>query len=191
MSKSLTRYLPPSPSLIATALEKADLAELFSCTGDNCNPLYTVLAPDNDAFDAVDDVIPGLVDKLLMPLWKPQLQDVLKLHAIEGKILSTDINNNDMVMSLNGEKLTFTTEPTLVVTGPVNDANVGPLINVTVDDGVIHEIDAVLVPTSVTQNLVQTLIAANPEFSTLVELVIAADLDGALSGDGPFTVFRK
>ena len=150
-----------------------------------------MLAPDNDAFDAVDDVIPGLVDKLLMPLWKPQLQDVLKLHAIEGKILSTDINNNDMVPSLNGEKLTFTTEPSLVVTGPVNNANVGPLINVTADNGVIHEIGAVLVPTSVTENLVDKLAADLDTFGILVDLVMRADLVEALSGVGPFTVFGE
>jgi transforming growth factor-beta-induced protein len=31
--------------------------------------------------------------------------------------------------------------------------------------------------------------SGNPDFSTLVDLVVAADLAGTLSGDGPFTVF--
>ena len=149
-----------------------------------------MLAPDNDAFNDVD---PDLLNKLLMPLWKPQLQDVLILHVIEGKILSTAINNNDMVTALNGEGLTFTTEP-LMVTGPVNDATVvldDGLFDVLADNGVIHEIDTVLVPSSVTQNLVQKLVANLDTFGTLVELVVAADLGGALSGAGPFTVFGK
>lgn len=39
-----------------------------------------------------------------------------------------------------------------------------------------------------TPNIVQTAASAD-QFSTLVAAVQAADLDGALAGDGPFTVF--
>ena len=153
-----------------------------------------MLAPDNEAFNDVDS---DLLTKLLMPLWQPQLRDVLSLHAIEGKILSGDIDNNDMVPSLNGEELTFTTDP-LVVTGPVNNATVvldDGLFDVEADDGVIHEIDAVLVPTSVTQNLVDKLIAATEsdpaEFTILVALVVAAGLAEDLATMSPLTVYGK
>lgn len=49
-------------------------------------------------------------------------------------------------------------------------------------------IDTVLLPTSVTSNIVE-IASQSPDVSTLVELVIAADLVDALSGDGPLTVF--
>jgi uncharacterized surface protein with fasciclin (FAS1) repeats len=39
------------------------------------------------------------------------------------------------------------------------------------------------------KNIVETAIAAAPEFSILVEAVVAADLATTLSGTGPFTVF--
>ncbi len=43
-------------------------------------------------------------------------------------------------------------------------------------------------PAAPTQNVVQ-IAQGNPQFSILVEAVIAADLAGTLSGPGPFTVF--
>jgi uncharacterized surface protein with fasciclin (FAS1) repeats len=52
---------------------------------------------------------------------------------------------------------------------------------------VIHVIDKVLVPPGVLTVL--QMAQSNPTFSVLVEAVVAADLAGALSGAGPFTVF--
>lgn len=40
-------------------------------------------------------------------------------------------------------------------------------------------------------NIVEIAVGAKPEFETLVAAVTAADLVGALSGPGPFTVFGK
>ena len=59
--------------------------------------------------------------------------------------------------------------------------------DVAASNGVIHVIDKVLVPPGVL-NVVQ-MAQSNPVFSVLVEAVVAADLAGALSGAGPFTVF--
>ena len=59
--------------------------------------------------------------------------------------------------------------------------------DVAASNGVIHVIDKVLVPPGVL-NVVQ-MAQSNPMFSVLVEAVVAADLAGALSGTGPFTVF--
>ena len=53
-------------------------------------------------------------------------------------------------------------------------------------NGVVHVVDKVLLPAN--RNIVQTA-QALPDFSILVEAVVAADLAGALSGPGPFTVF--
>ena len=53
-------------------------------------------------------------------------------------------------------------------------------------NGVIHVIDRVLLPADKT--VVETA-QALPDFSILVEAVVAANLQGTLSGTGPFTVF--
>jgi transforming growth factor-beta-induced protein len=68
----------------------------------------------------------------------------------------------------------------------LNQATV-TLANVEASNGVIHVIDKVLVPPGVL-NVVQ-MAQSNPTFSVLVEAVVTADLAGALSGQGPFTVF--
>merc|ERR1711957_207292 len=57
--------------------------------------------------------------------------------------------------------------------------------NVEASNGVVHIIDAVLVPP---KNIVELAQATN-DLSTLVEALIAADLVDTLSGPGPFTVF--
>ena len=53
-------------------------------------------------------------------------------------------------------------------------------------NGVVHVVDQVLLPAN--RNIVQTA-QARPDFSILVEALVAANLTGALSGPGPFTVF--
>ncbi|MDO9085161.1 MAG: fasciclin domain-containing protein, partial [Anaerolineaceae bacterium] len=44
-------------------------------------------------------------------------------------------------------------------------------------------------PTEVPPQTIVDIAAGNPDFSTLVAAVLAADLAEALSGEGPFTVF--
>merc|ERR1711879_638306 len=56
------------------------------------------------------------------------------------------------------------------------------------DNGIVHVIDAVLLPTP-PSNTVVDIIVNSPDHTILETAVIAADLAGALSGTGPFTVF--
>ena len=54
----------------------------------------------------------------------------------------------------------------------------------------IHGIDSVLIPTSVSSNIIDIAVG-DGRFSTLVAAVTAAGLDEVLTGEGPFTVFGK
>ena len=56
---------------IATAIDAAGLAETLSGDGT-----FTIFAPPNTAFDKVPE---DLLNKLLDPIWKPQLKDVSRV----------------------------------------------------------------------------------------------------------------
>jgi uncharacterized surface protein with fasciclin (FAS1) repeats len=58
--------------------------------------------------------------------------------------------------------------------------------DVAASNGVVHVIDRVLLPAN--RSIVATA-QALPDFSILVEAVVAADLVATLNGNGPFTVF--
>jgi uncharacterized surface protein with fasciclin (FAS1) repeats len=97
----------------------------------------------------------------------------LKIKTLQGERIALSFSGGKIV--LNGSAR--------VVTADVNASN-----------GVIHAIDAVLVPPSLTQAPAPTksiveIAVGNPEFSTLVSLVQKAGLATALSSPGPFTVF--
>merc|ERR1712232_141229 len=70
----------------------------------------------------------------------------------------------------------------------INDAKV-VLADVEAANGVIHAIDKVLLPPFATTNIVETAVAMEDTFGTLVDVVLEAGLADALSGEGPFTVF--
>ena len=74
----------------------------------------------------------------------------------------------------------------LVITDGRNRKSQITQADVPASNGVIHVIDTVLLPAN--KNIVQTAQAA-PDFSILVEAVVAADLVDALSAPGPLTVF--
>ena len=94
----------------------------------------TVFAPTDAAFAEISATVEGLTAE--------QLRDVLLYHVIdlEDPVLSTDLTDGD-VTTVNDQHVTIDTA------GPtVNDAAIGPA-DIHVSNGVVHVIDAVLVPT--------------------------------------------
>jgi uncharacterized surface protein with fasciclin (FAS1) repeats len=69
----------------------------------------------------------------------------------------------------------------------INNAMV-TIADLEADNGVVHVIDAVLLPVALPSTVVE-IIVNSPVHETLETAVIAAELDDDLSGDGPFTVF--
>jgi uncharacterized surface protein with fasciclin (FAS1) repeats len=134
---------------LVAAVQAADLVETLQGEGP-----FTVLAPTNDAFDALPE---GTVETLLEAENKEMLQTVLGCHVIPTLALSTDIaqmveddGGEHEVETVGGCTLTLATTEDGGVT--VTDEN-GTTANVTIADvrqsnGVIHVIDAVLTPAS-------------------------------------------
>ena len=160
---------------LETAVIAAGLVETLSGDGP-----FTVFAPTDDAFAALPD---GTLDAVLAD--NDMLTAILTYHVVGSTALSTDLMDGMAVTTLNGEDVTVTINMDGVF---INDAQV-TMADITADNGVVHVIDAVLLPAPPPSNTVVDIIVNSEVHTTLETAVIAAGLAGTLSGDGPFTVF--
>jgi len=85
----------------------------------------------------------GLLEKLLLPENKEVLTKILTYHVVAAKVMAADVKAGD-VATLEGSSFAVTTEGGV----KVNAANV-TATDVPASNGVIHVIDAVLVPASI------------------------------------------
>tara|TARA_B100001250_G_scaffold225644_1_gene193531 strand:+ start:822 stop:3221 length:2400 start_codon:yes stop_codon:yes gene_type:complete len=118
-------------SLVA-ALEKANLTTTLKGEGP-----FTVFAPTDEAFTAaginLDDY--DTDEKIAA------LADILLMHVVSGKVMSSDLTDGMEATALSSDKLSFMIGDTV----SVNDATV-IIADVPVSNGVIHVIDKVLMP---------------------------------------------
>ena len=118
-------------SLVA-ALEKANLTMTLRGQGP-----FTVFAPTDEAFTAaginLDDY--DTDEKI------SALADILLMHVVSGKVMSSALTDGMEATALSGDKLSFMIGDTV----SVNDATV-TIADVPVSNGVIHVIDKVLMP---------------------------------------------
>jgi uncharacterized surface protein with fasciclin (FAS1) repeats len=121
---------------LVAAVGAADLVDTLSAEGP-----YTVFAPTDDAFAALPA---GLVDALLLPENKDALVAILTYHVLDAEVPSSDVAPGD-VTTVQGEDITIAADGDTLT---VNDATI-IAVDVEADNGVIHVIDAVLVPPSI------------------------------------------
>ena len=120
---------------LVAAVTAADLGDTLSGEGP-----FTVFAPTDDAFAALPD---GLLDALLLPENKDTLAQILTYHVVPGAVMAADITDGD-VATVEGQSVTLSTADGVTVNG----ATV-LIADVPADNGVIHAIDAVLLPPGV------------------------------------------
>ncbi len=156
----------------------ADLAGTLSGEGP-----FTVFAPTDAAFA---NLPAGLVTELLSDP-SGSLTDILTYHVLGADVRSTDLSDGMTATTLQGDEVTVTINDDGIF---INDAQV-TVADIEADNGVVHVIDAVLVPAAEPElpATVVDIIVESDIHNTLEAAVIAADLAGALSGEGPFTVF--
>ena len=126
----------PDFSTLVAAVQAAGLVDLLSGEGP-----FTVFAPTDEAFAALPA---GLVEALLLPENKDALVAVLTYHVLGAKVPSSDVATGS-VATLQGEEIELVASDGGVT---VNGANVIG-VDVEASNGVIHVIDAVLVPPSI------------------------------------------
>lgn len=113
------------------ALKSAGMADALKQDGP-----YTVFAPADSAFDKLP---PETRNELMKD--KKKLADVLAHHVIRGKVLVAEVKPGK-VDTMQGTPLTLKSDNGKVT---VDDANVTQS-DVNADNGVIHVIDAVVLP---------------------------------------------
>ena len=125
----------PDFSTLVAALSAAGLVETLQGEGP-----FTVFAPTDAAFAALPE---GLLEKLLLPENIAVLTAILTYHVVPGMVMSTDVTAGD-VATVEGSTIAITTDMGVMVNG----ANV-VAVDVAASNGVIHVIDAVIVPPTV------------------------------------------
>ncbi len=164
---------------LVAALQAAELVDALKAEGP-----FTVFAPTDDAFAALPA---GTIDELLKPENKQALTDILLYHVVSGKVMAADVTSLTSATTLLGKDVTVKVDMGNVY---INDAKV-IITDIVTSNGVIHVIDAVLIPAAeeAASNTIVDIAVADGRFNTLVAAVTAAELVETLSGEGPFTVF--
>jgi transforming growth factor-beta-induced protein len=172
----LATYSESYTSLVS-AVVKADLAGALSGDGP-----FTVFAPTNDAFAALFAAL-GISD--LDEVAVEDLTSILTYHVVGDNVMSTELSAGS-VASISGEEFEVTIDGEVMINGTVKVV----ATDIQGTNGVIHVIDAVLVPEMQKSNTIADIAVANSEFSILVEALMKADLVGAVAdSEAELTVF--
>ena len=116
---------------LVAAVTAAGLADTLSGEGP-----FTVFAPTDEAFAALPA---GTVEGLLADI--PALTKVLTYHVVAGKVMAADVVTLTSATTLEGSNVTIDASNGV----KVNGANV-VATDFECDNGVIHVVDAVLLP---------------------------------------------
>lgn len=177
-----------------TALLAASTKAGIAGTLTDANAQLTVFAPTDRAFGDLATRL-GFADATAMvnALPAPALQSILTYHVLGTRKMAADLIGGGATqataytyagaparLSIESGGAVKITDAALTVANVVS-------VDVAASNGVIHAVDKVLVPPGVL-NIVQ-MAQVNPQFSSLVGAVVATNLQGTLSGAGPFTVF--
>ncbi|NJN29158.1 MAG: fasciclin domain-containing protein [Synechococcales cyanobacterium RM1_1_8] len=118
---------------LVAAVQAADLVDTLNGPGP-----FTVFAPTDEAFAALPA---GVLDKLLLPENQAVLAQILTYHVVAGNVPASAVTTGP-VPSVEGKDLDLVADAGAV---SVNGANVVQA-DVAASNGVIHVIDAVLLP---------------------------------------------
>ncbi len=177
---------PPSLNIVETAQAAGNFTTLVAAlqaTGLDAalsgTDRLTVFAPTDAAFAALP---PGTVSDLLLPQNLPTLSSILLYHVVDGGKFASTVLASPYLATLNGQRL----DVSLAGGIPRVEDAVITVTDIRCSNGIIHVIDAVMIPNLQT---IPQVAAAAGGFETLLTAVGAAGLAGALSDPGPFTVF--
>ncbi len=199
--------MPPKPmlgkSIVAVAQKTPELSSLVSALtfasndGDLVKLLskrgtFTVFAPTNDAFNGLAAELLGAgktATDLLVPANKALVRAVLQYHVLGAVVPKAAIPLGKPIDPLLEGKDIFKIDMVaskLIINDGRNRKSEITATDIKAKNGVVHVINKVILPAD--KDIVETALALKPEFSILVEAVVAADLASALKGTATLTV---
>jgi uncharacterized surface protein with fasciclin (FAS1) repeats len=128
-------------STLVTAVKAAGLVETLQGDGP-----FTVFAPTNAAFEALPE---GVLEMLLKPENKDKLTAVLTYHVVPAEVMSGDLEDGMKAGTVEGSNATISIKYGDVM---VDNANV-VMADIDASNGVVHVIDAVILPPSIKEAL--------------------------------------
>jgi len=124
----------PDHTTLKVAVDACALNGALSAPGS-----LTLFAPTDAAFNLLPA---GTVTALLADI--PQLTQILEHHVVGASVMSSMLSNNQVVTTLLGTDVTVTINSMGVF---IDNAQV-TVADIVADNGVVHVIDAVLIPTT-------------------------------------------
>ena len=118
---------------LVTAVQEAGLVETLKSEGP-----FTVFAPTDEAFAALPE---GTLDSLLQN--PDQLANVLTYHVVPGRVFSGDVVSLDAATTVQGANIQVSVDMGSVI---LNDSATVVQTDILTTNGVIHVIDAVILP---------------------------------------------
>jgi uncharacterized surface protein with fasciclin (FAS1) repeats len=172
--------LDPQFSVLVEAVVSAGLVTTLQGPGP-----FTVFAPTNTAFVALLAELKVTKDQLLAN--KALLTRVLTYHVLAAKVPAASVPVGKTITTVETGVFKIESTGGLKITDESNRVSNITSTDKPATNGVIHVIDKVLLPSD--KDIVAMAQSLAPEFSILVEAVVAAGLVTTLQGPGPFTVF--
>lgn len=119
---------------LVAAVKAAGLVETLKGAGP-----FTVFAPTDEAFAKLPK---GTLEDLLNPANKAKLQSILTYHVVPGTVMAADVAKLHTAKTVEGQNVTIKATGGKVM---VDAANVTKT-DIVASNGVIHVIDAVILP---------------------------------------------
>ena len=139
---------------LAAALDAAGLVETLQGEGP-----FTVFAPTDEAFAALPE---GTVEELLKPENKAQLVNILTYHVVAGSVPAAVVTNLRKVPALYDQEIKVRNKQDRLL---LNKSKVTQT-DIACTNGVIHVIDAVLLPP-------EAVVASQPDDESATDIIMA------------------
>ncbi|MFO0828633.1 MAG: fasciclin domain-containing protein [Phycisphaerales bacterium] len=158
---------------LTVLLQTAGLVETLNGKGP-----FTVFAPTDEAFAKLPR---DLTDSLIAGENHDRLAAILKYHVVAGNVKAADAMKLSFATSLLGQRLDLKSGSGMLMV----DAAKVTKADIVCSNGVIHVIDAVLMP--IEGNVIEVA-RGTGTFATLLAALESSGMNEALKGAGPFTL---